>query len=361
MRPVPHRSRIVCGALLLGLASLAAARPAAAADSTVNVTITTMKISLPGMANLHLPPGIHIPALDRLTKPQRNLAVSVVSGGTAPDDATATLDVPAGLGVGQTVTLGLLRPGKLGAEVAGAAPRNIQVYWGSGPTVGAGQPKQLDLSGAALQRYLRMARPGQRGSPDSTLAVWPSGQGRMPQMLTENADPTGDYALHTSYAGNASFHIGADQTFLPAVEVTPPQGKPDLTAPITVNWKPVAGALGYQVMAFGADGNPQQDNSKIIMWFASKTIPFDAGKDLMSGDPADGVKAGVLLPPEATSATVPAGIFNGLPFVSLTVTALGPTKLVAGTPSVRVSTSSVAIVTLAGGPGGFGGPRGGGR
>jgi hypothetical protein len=69
------------------------------------------------------------------------------------------------------------------------------------------------------------------------------------------------------------------------------------------------------------------------------------------------IRDGLLLSPDTTTATVPAGALAGLDGAMVVVRAIGPVKVVGTAPTIRVSTDSVVTMVLAapGGGRGFGG------
>ena len=343
------------------------ASPVLAAEGpTVNVSINTVKMSMPGMPampalppGIKLPPGVNMPGMMGMFQGRRSLTVSLATQGAAPDGATASMDLPDGLGVGTPASLDVRRPskGRTGpGGAAGGGDMKVWLYWGCGDTVPAGQPKRIDMT-STMRRYMQQVNPRMGMAGDETFASYPSARDMMGSTIKADASAVGDYKLHTSYAGDASFHVGADQDFLDAIELVSPQQRPDLGSAISLAWKSVPHASGYQVMATGQKDDPNGGGKIMIMWFSSNEEPFQ-GEMLGAGDDA---QRKALLSPDTTTCTVPAGILQGVQGAILMVMAHGHTRTTDGNPGVRVtnmSTTSMMLAAPGGRRGGGGSPFG---
>jgi hypothetical protein len=326
-------------ACVVGVLPVGAAR--AADTASLNISITTMHMSMLGMpANLP-----NIPGMPNLNQARKTLMVTLTSPDKAPDGATAALDVPAGLGVGQTVDLALSRPGAMtGGRGPDMSHAKLDIYWGCGDTIGDGQPKSGPMNDV-MRRFIQSTGLRMNMRLDSTLASWPTGRTMM-SGLGADASAVGDYALHTSYCGNATFSVAANEDFLAPIDLLSPTGMPDLDTAISLSWKSVPNAVGYQVLATGSKPAATGEPQTMIMWFGSRNSPMDAmanGKGL----------EGWLLPADATSCTIPAGIFKGTMGGAIMVSAVGKSQSVDGNPSVRITCISTAMTMM----GGFGGRR----
>ena len=353
--------KLVSKALLAALAAallVLAAVPAGAQDARATFSINTTKMIMP------MPPGVPAGLLGGITAPHRQVTMLVDSPGAAPDNATATLDLPSGLKLGNTVDLSIMRPKPTPGGTPANAQVNVVLYWGCGDMVQAGQPTRVNLNDQ-LRTLLQRVSPGAGGVGSTTLAMYPGGMqtGRRPGgsgILAGDASAVGAYALHTSYTGNVDFTVAPEQDFLAPVDVTAPtgDGTPDLTRSITVSWKQVPHALGYRVMAVSmkkAEGGVRE----MVVWTAGTISPF-AGNQGDYTDAAQAVRDGVLLAPDDTTCTIPANILAGGQMATLMVEAVGPVRSIGGQPKLHVSTSSMTTVMLSalfGGGGLLGGTR----
>lgn len=330
-------------------------------------TTQNMSLGLPA-----LPPGLKLEdlppeaaaALGAFAGPKKELEVRLWSPGTAPAAATATLDVPGGLNLGNTLPLELMRPEARKAEAAKVQiPEEYRItddfeirqYWGCSETVLPGQPKVWklgDLSVADREAWKRYQSQGGIEKPDWTEGVWPnakSQRGRNP--LQKPGSLKGDHKLRTSFLGDVPFQVSGPVDFLdPVVFETPKPGKADLKQHIPLKWKPIANVLGYHLTAVAPKGR-----KLLIMWAGGKNGQGVAGglQFPQMAEVREFVEKGIYLPPTATACNIPAGIFEGCPQVMIQMTAYGPGQAfeAPNSPSVRVQTRSLGMLTL-GLPGG---------
>jgi hypothetical protein len=297
--------------------------------------------------------------------PHRALTVRLWSPGIAPDNATASLAIPDGLKLGKTLDLGIYRPeaAKGGASGSGGANDmsdipdfTIKYYWGSSPTVKEGQPKVVDvksmLTPAMIARMRTMMKKGAaRGGeyyykPDWTTGYWPAA--RTPGNIGADAALAGSYALTTSYTGAVSLDVPDNVNFLAPLEMTAPKldTLPPLDQAIAFNWKPVPNILGYHMQIMGMIGK-----NTLIIWDSAEARQ-QAGIDwdyMQMSQVRDLVKQNMLMGPERTDATVPAGIFVDCDFVSMMMIGYGPgTALAEGQPLPRVQTKTTLTMMLGG-------------
>jgi len=332
---------------------------------------TTQNMSVPGLSGL--PPGLDLKdlppdaaaALSSLLGPTRDLQVRLWSPGAAPADATALLDVPAGLNLGKTLPLEIARPERRKEQVqelekvTGRVPDDFEIrqYWGCYEQVRAGQPrvwKLSDFPAAERERWKALTRAGGGlvEKPDWTEAVWPNSREGAPQR--PGARPKvgslrGEHTLRTSYAGQAAFRVTEPVDFLDPVMFSTPsaQKPPDLKRPIPVAWKAIPNALGYQLYAMAPRGQ-----KLLVMWSGGDfSAPTAAGGEFpQMAEVRQMVEKGVYLAPTTTSCNIPAGIFEGSDAVMLHLVAYGPGQAFepAGAPAIRVQTRSVGMMTLGG-------------
>lgn len=131
----------------------------------------------------------------------------------------------------------------------------------------------------------------------------------------------GDYVLNT--AGTATL-----DGFLPPLQmISPDMSQLAPAQGITVQWEPIAGARGYLVSAVGTNMDGDEDAMKmtIISWYSTINEPpmRIRGGYQQETTIADDLRDGVLLPGDTTSCVVPAGIFDDIMMLTITVEAIG--------------------------------------
>lgn len=359
---------------------------------------TTQNMKLPGLEGLpadlkldQLPPQAAA-ALGGLLGPQKRLQVLLWSPGAAPANATANLDVPAGLQLGPTLPLEILRPEvrreraekERGAGGPAQQPDDFEFrwYWGCSETVRPDQPKVWKLSDLpaldreTLRRY--QAAVGGRGGgglekPDWTEAVWPNSTGmgggrqpgripglpgRLPGLpggipgLGGGAAPKqpgslkGAHTLRTSYLGSAPFTV-TEADFLEPVVFTSGGGekKPDFKKAMPLAWKPIPTCIGIHLTAFGLRGR-----RTMVMWNGGDTNEggLSLGEFPQMVEVRQYVERRLFLTGGTTACTIPAAAFEGCQFAMVQLTAYGPGQAfdVPGQPSIRVQTRSTGSLTL---------------
>jgi hypothetical protein len=307
--------------------------------------------SIPGMADLPMPGAA-----------MRMLMVQLTSPGIAPEGATASLAVPPALKLGPRLDLEIARPVQTplaqGADTGGLQ-LTARFYWGSSPTVKPGQPEVLTSDALTAEQRRAIAqmradteRQGKPGLPmigeGWTWASWPTAEQR--GLLAKDAALPGGYALTTNYTGNVSLDAPQGMTFLGPIELTSPALKeePPLDAPIVLRWKPVPGVLGYSAMIVAMQGQ-----NTLVMWASSEVSLMETELRvgfLPTEKVAALVESRVLMGPDRTEATVPAGIFKDCDTVFMMMTGYGPGIEVQGRPVARMQTKSALMAMLHGGP-----------
>lgn len=215
----------------------------------------------------------------------------------APEGASATLEVPAALGVGTAVPIQItnITPGAESPDEP-----EIVGFWGSGDTIPANQPRIRKAHSDHPPRFTT----GSTGMADPTRVA----------AIPSTAASSGTYLARVSYVGEASIFLTDLQNFLdPLVVTQPADGTVDFSGPIVIGWNPVGRAAGYRVTATArpADG-------RVIVWENA----LNSHRWRTHGVTA-ALRAHTLLPAEETSCTIPAGVFSSGP-VLLRITALSP-------------------------------------
>ncbi len=281
------------------------------------ITISTLRMVFPGIA-----PTADLTARDQSgTIPAtRSVGISLYSGREAGQSAYAVARIPSGLGLGGRAPLTIDRRASAKEPeeaVAGAGAKTSHLsqktYWGCGDSIAQGQPRGTTTSAAASSGFEAL--------PNKSVAYW---AGPPRGALPDEAEPRGLYTLDTSFAGATSVSVGADQAFLPAVNIVSDTSKLDLNKPMQIEWGPVAGALGYLVTAFGGTADVS------INWTSSADPDAAHGMDARAlSDEELGalLGKGVLLPATATSCTIPGGAFSGSLGAMISVTAFGRDKI----------------------------------
>lgn len=310
----------------------------AALTTTLLVSLTTMKMVMPGMPEM--PPGFE---MRDINAPTKTLTMGLTSDQKAGSDAFAKCKIPSGLKLGDTIDLTISRPvtSKETPETQGQADTSennkmiIKMYWGCAKTVPNGQPKILDTSNSASMMKEYNIKPPKAGvnRGSRTINLNPS-FGSYAYYPGDNAKPIdklssapGNYNLLTNYTGNTTFSLASNQDFLPAMELVSPKKNIDLAKFIAIEWKPVAGAVGYRIQAFAS-----KNENEMITWNSGKNSEFAMGLNIDSGAITTQqmdkyIKDGQIISPDVTFCNIPAGIFEGTEGAMLTITVYGRDKI----------------------------------
>ncbi len=265
------------------------------------ITISTARLVFPSISTT--PEGVEAP------KPPvaRMINVELASQEAAVSGSKATVTIPESLKLGSSLDLSI----DFSANSAKSEPVKFELreYWGSGQNAPATQPK--------ITTSHETGQIDDRQIPEKSFAFWP-GIGAKP--FDSSLDFSGAYALKTNYCGSTSVTLTKDQRFLDPVGVTISPAQPNLDKPIVIKWKPVTGAVGYILRAYGGS----KDRS--ITWTSCAKPDISRNLEFSPVSPTDledYIKRGVLIPSYVVSSTIPAGIFKGSSSVMLIVTAIG--------------------------------------
>lgn len=217
----------------------------------------------------------------------RTLSGNFTSPKKAPAGASASMTIPAGLGVPGPIPWTVQNTE---ATAGGGSYESIQ-FWGCSATILKGQPAVY------------------KGSVQGGEVKWTGGSSGYtdPMKLTgvnEQSKIPGTYHIKISYLGDVTIDMTEAQQFLdPLVLVEPSAPEAvDTSKAINVSWKPVPRAQGYSVMATGKNAK-----GKTVFWENAK----GATSSWYTHGVAGAVKAGKLKSPQDCSCIVPAGIFKG--------------------------------------------------
>lgn len=275
------------------------------------VDIGTRNMSIPGMpAGM---PGMMMPG-GMGGGPTKELFLGLASTQKAPAPQ-ADHDIPPGMNMGKA--LPLLPPpaagGRAGMPDEERPPEKpkarMLVYWGCGDAIRPGQPKIADtekMSPAQFGEALRGRSPPERSSALRNAQLrWPNE--REPKPVPPAASIRGEQYVHGNAAPDIRFTIGERQDFLAPFEAAARGAFP---GPFALAWKPIPNAQGYFLQAIGH----RESTGEMIVWSSSDVQ--DTGWGLMTWLPNDFLRRmitdKVVLPPDATSCTIPAGIFDGV-------------------------------------------------
>jgi hypothetical protein len=310
---------------------------------------------------IKLAPGVELPAaLAKLSKPARLFMFAFTTPDEAPTSASASLALPAGLGRPSPATLSVNQPREIPGGMARPLP--IQMFAGGGETIPAGQPAESEVHRiffGYLSRQMR-APESYEGAATVALPVAPQRPaGVEPPAPPETTSAVGEYALQTSYAGNARFEIGAAHDFLDVIEVNLPEQAPDFSKPLTLSWQKLPRAIGYRVRAL-AQKQLEGGRATGVLWTSSRVLPKNVQDEQVFDDTARAVRDGLLLNADTTNVTIPAGILSGVTSATFIVEAFGPVKVAQGPPAVRIIPMNERIFNLPFMPDGAAGgtPRG---
>ena len=348
------------GWLGLTLAGVAASANTQQEQAYFAILVETKQMRMAGMdmpempelpPGVSLPPGIVLPG-----QAKRGLVVRLWSPSIAPQDAKATLAIPAGLKMGDKLDLSLYRPTAQENESGGGGGGPVQdtdftikLYWGSSDKIREGQPKIIKLGEltpeqkAEMNRQQREARPGGGTSyfykPNWTTGYWPGKN--QEGTVKKDASLKGTYALTTNYTGNVSLDVPDGVEFMNPIDITAPNLKDeiDLKKAIAFQWKAIPGALGQNAMIMGMEGE-----KTLIMWSSAEAYAPQVMGDtgfLQMADVRQRVADKLFMSGDQTKMTVPAGIFANSKFAMMNMSAYGPgTALDKAQPLPRVQTKS---------------------
>jgi hypothetical protein len=198
------------------------------------------------------------------------------------------------------------------------APKKLLLYWGCGDRVRAGQPRHLDMTTASSNSpatgltgaagFNNTANLKGRAvfepsaSAESGHAIWPNSNSR--GLVPKEASLVGRHTLSgDNIPTTMQFELKDKQDFMPALAINVNGIKGSAT---TLNWSRIATAQGYFLMATA------KNNREIIIWTSSEQP--EPGWGLMdyasNANLAQWKRDKIVLKPNQTSCSIPAGIFS---------------------------------------------------
>ncbi|HAZ63815.1 MAG TPA: hypothetical protein DCZ72_09450 [Armatimonadetes bacterium] len=340
--------------LVLALCALAADQPAEVRISIE--TYTGQFVDWSGQA------AEEEPGVDQST----DLTVVFSTPENPPEGATASLAVPASLGHGAVLPLTVISVEDAedgegigddfeGGDVAGEdgdpwvedvvdVPEGMpemRIYYGQAaePHVIQGfEWRMSELTGDPQLKNLLEILEGE-SNVQGNAYWWPDYEAGQTTNVAPDVQMAGEYALTTSFAGNAKVTVPAGVRALGPFEWLAPalNEPPDWGQPVTLRWRAPAGTRAVAVMVSG-----QTQEGDDVLWTSVRGEPVTMNGVELTTDQVDTYLAGGwLLPADTTSVTVPGGIFTDCGTMSITLTAWGPgAQNLESTPRAIVQTRS---------------------
>ncbi len=260
-----------------------------------------------GMGGL-MPPGM---------QGGKRMRLELGSSQQASGDAHAAHAIPAGLAMGQS--LPLLTPrierapkSERDEEPGFERPKGrMLIYWGCGETVRPGQPVIIDFANMNSQDAARAFRSraisrsrGPGPGRNRTYGTWPNQEDA--RAIPPAGSLQGEHTISGNYSPEIRFSVDEPHDFMEAVAFDPI--RKTAGGAYAVKWKLVPTATGYFATATG-QGENQND---MVTWSSSEVQ--EMGQALMDfiapAEVARLIREKVVMPPQTTECTVPAGIFK---------------------------------------------------
>ena len=262
----------------------------------------------PGMGSL-MPPGM---------QGGKRMKLDLGSSQQARGDAHAAHAIPPGLAMGQSLPLVTPRGERTPVRERDEEPEyerpkgRMLIYWGCGEAVRPGQPVIMDFASLNPQDAARafrsrgISRPrGPAPGRNRTYGTWPNQEDSRP--IPPAGSLRGDHTISGNYSPEIRFSVGERHDFMEAVTFDPVRKTPG--GAFAVKWRSVPTATGYFATAIG-QGDKQND---LVTWSSSEVQ--EMGQVLMDYIPPAEVerliREKVVMPPQTTECTVPAGVFKG--------------------------------------------------
>lgn len=248
--------------------------------------------------------------------PGQYMDIALYTGDVPAPEATQA--IPAGLRLGKS--LPLLPPpakqtpandggnGYQGIADGGESTTRILIYWGCGSSVRQGQPREIRISMKNGKADISGSMPQGRNAPVKAItpgpeyALWPNQ--RSNKQVSDSASLVGEHQLSgPGVPESMRFAIEQAHDFMPKIDVSSSGGG---TSATDLKWKPVDRATGYFLNSMG-----QRDDA-IVMWSSAEMAEPGSGliDYLPEATVAKWIKEKVLLSPQVTNCSIPAGIFG---------------------------------------------------
>ena len=280
------------------------------------IALYWMSVETAGGMGMDIPSGmggLMPPGMQGGKKMKLELGSSQQAGG----DAHAAHAIPAGLAMGQSLPLVTPRIERAPKSERDKEPGFEQpkgrmlIYWGCGETVRPGQPVIIDFANMNSQDAARafrsrtISRPrGPAPGRDRTYGTWPNQEDS--RQIPPAGSLRGDHTVSGNYSPEIRFSVDEPHDFMDAVVFDPV--RKTAGGAYAVKWKLVPTATGYFATATG-QGENQND---LVTWSSSEVQ--EMGQVLMDyiapAEVARLIREKVVMAPQTTECTVPAGIFK---------------------------------------------------
>ena len=280
------------------------------------IAVYWMSAETAGGLGMDIPPGMGAmmpPGMQGGKRLRLELGSSQPSGG----EPRAAHAIPVGLGMGQQLPLLSPRIERAPVHERDEEPEmqrpkgRMLIYWGCGDSVRPGQPVIIDFANLNPQDAARAFRgrsiSRQRGpgpGRNRSYGAWPNQEDARP--IPAAGSLRGEHTVSGNYSPEIRFAVDERHDFMEAVALDPIHKT--AAAAFAVKWKAVPAATGYFATAMG-QGDNQND---LVTWSSSEVQ--EMGQVLLDYiAPAEVerlIRDNVVLPPQTTECTVPAGIFK---------------------------------------------------
>jgi hypothetical protein len=247
----------------------------------------------------------------------------------APAKGTPKADhfMPAGAKLGKSVALVTPKEERVPDDFQGQKPKGrLLVFWGCGEHAPKGQPVVIDFAklaagqvppGLWTSTVIRDWGPNPGNS--KTFGRWPAEDGKFAKP--DSALP-GAHRVAANYSPEIAFTLAKD--FMAPVSLS---NTAQASGSTLLKWGALPEATGYLAWMWGGKRGPGDEMGDMVMWTSSASRQFGGGLGdwLTTAQAASLVKDRTLLPPSATTCTVPAEVKKAGPdFAMGMFTAFGP-------------------------------------
>ena len=322
------RSRTI--ALLIACGTAAAALPLIAQQRAASGPVARYDMragTVSGMGAMGGNPMAMMMGGGRGNTVQHELYLRLGSSNAAnPAPPKADHFMPPNARLGKSVALVTPREERAPEELPQRPKGRMLIYWGCGEHAPAGQPVIIDFArlaagqmppgiwgGAAVRDW------GPTLQNSRTFGRWPAEDGK---FVKADSSLPGLHRVAGNYSPEISFTLAKD--FMQPLSVRHTSQPSGATL---LNWTGIPEATGYLATLFGGKQGPRGEMGDMVMWASSATRAFGGGLSdwLTPAQVAGLVRDRTVLPPTATSCTVPAEVKRDAPdFRMGTLTAFGP-------------------------------------
>jgi len=300
--------------------ALAAALPLSVSAQSQQVkppiAVYWMSVETAGGMGMEIPPGMGAMMPPGMGGGKR-MRLELGSSQQASGDARAAHAIPPALAMGASLPLLSPRIERVPVREPDEEPEyqrpkgRMLIYWGCGEAVRAGQPVIIDFANmnpqeagrAFRSRAIARAR-GPAPGRNRSYGSWPNQEDA--RAVPAAGSLAGEHIVSGNYSPEIRFAVDERHDFMDAVAFDPV--RKTAAGAFAVKWKTMPRATGYFATAMG-QGDNQDD---FVTWSSSEVQVM--GQVLMDYiAPAEVerlIREKVVLPPQTTECSVPAGIFK---------------------------------------------------